>query len=72
MIELIENTQEELDLAQVKSLRTAGLLVSDIAEQLRMPIGRVQRIAEKLPRNLRHRGADAGRQPAFKPHHGHF
>lgn len=69
---MIEPTANDKDLAQVRSLRQAGLLNLDIAERLGLPLGRVQRMVEQLPRNLQFRGADAGQQPVFKAHHGRF
>lgn len=69
---MIEPTAHEKDVAQVRSLRQAGLVNSDIAEQLGLPLGRVQRIVEQLPRNLQFRCATAGHQPAYRQHVGRF
>jgi hypothetical protein len=64
-----EPTQDQIDKAQVHSLRRAGKLAVEIAEALRLPLGRVQILLRDAPRRFR-RGAGCGAEPAYESKRG--
>lgn len=44
--------------ARIRAMRADGLMVSEIADRLKLPVSRVQQAVERLPRRLRYASAD--------------
>jgi hypothetical protein len=68
---LPEPTQQQIDAAQIMSLRTAGFLASEIADALGLPLGRVQIHLRSQPRRFQ-RGCGPGTEPSFLSRRGAF
>ena len=44
--------------ARIRALRADGLMVSEIADRIKLPVSRVQQVVDRLPRRLRYASAD--------------